>query len=84
MNGMQDVSRSRPAVIAFHDAMLAWDYQAPGESNAVRSDLFGLSTYNAHLLGIGSQILARKELQQGFIGVHLRCRVFAQCHAMGK
>jgi hypothetical protein len=66
------ISNDNPVAISFGDTFLAWDYEKSGELSTVRKDLYRTLQYNQTLLDISSGILQAPQLQNGFIGIHLR------------
>lgn len=69
---ISDISATNQVVIGFGDPFIAWNYVESHEQDTIRKDLFESIRYNPNLLSIGSQILQSPELQNGYIGVHLR------------
>ncbi|PQE07193.1 AlteRNAtive oxidase protein [Rutstroemia sp. NJR-2017a BVV2] len=68
---MGQVSAKHPVAIGYGDTYIAYNYTAADEMS-IRKDLFNTLKFNSELLAIGSSILHSPQLQDGFIGVHLR------------
>jgi hypothetical protein len=52
--------------------MFAWNYAESSELGTIQKDLFRLIQFNQTLLSLSSLILGLPQLQNGFIGIHLR------------
>ncbi|KAF4626104.1 hypothetical protein G7Y89_g12057 [Cudoniella acicularis] len=69
---IEKISPLNPVAITYGDSYIAWNYTESNELGAVRKSLFRLIKFNRRLLTFSSEILQSPELQNGFIGVHLR------------
>jgi hypothetical protein len=70
-NEMGNVSVKHPVAIGYGDTYIAYNYTAADEMS-IRKDLFKTLKFNSELLAMGSSILHSPQLQDGFVGVHLR------------
>jgi hypothetical protein len=57
--------------VSFGDSYISWNYTASNEL-LLRKSLFKTLRFNSELLDFSEQILQSPQLNQGFIGVHLR------------